>query len=107
MQRSATTFDLKVRTIDSPPVTERPASNRGVPVHMRINSLDLLDLHILNKQSMTLKKILADPSISSWLKDAIKTAYEQDPLDALRDARRLLNMLGERYTQVVNRSLAQ
>ena len=56
---------------------------------------------------MTLKEILADPSISSWLKDAIKTAYEQDPLDALRDARRLLNMLGERYTQVVNRSLAQ
>ena len=70
-------------------------------------SLDLLDLHILNKQSMTLKEILADPSISSWLKDAIITAYEQDPLDALRDARRLLKMLGERYTQVVNRSLAQ
>jgi hypothetical protein len=67
----------------------------------------LLDLHILNKQSMTLKEILADPSISSWLKDAIKTAYEQDPLDALRDARRLLKMLGERYTQVVNQSLAQ
>jgi hypothetical protein len=56
---------------------------------------------------MTLKEILADPSISSWLKDAIKTAYEQDPLDALRDARRLLKMLGERYTQVVNRSLSQ
>lgn len=52
---------------------------------------------------MTLKEILADPGISSWLKDAIKMAYEQDPLDALRDAHRLLKMLGERYTQVVNR----
>jgi hypothetical protein len=54
---------------------------------------------------MTLKEILADPGISSWLKDAIKMAYEQDPLDALRDAHRLLKILGERYTQVVNRDL--
>jgi hypothetical protein len=54
---------------------------------------------------MTIKEILADPSISSWLKDALKMAYEQDPLDALRDAHRLLKMLGERYTQVVNRDL--
>jgi hypothetical protein len=56
---------------------------------------------------VTLKEILADPSISSWLKDAIKTAYEQDPVDALRDCHRLLKMLGERYTQIVNRDLAQ
>jgi hypothetical protein len=56
---------------------------------------------------MTLKEILADPSISSWLKDAVKTAYEQDPVDVLRDAHRLLKMLGERYTQIVNRDLAQ
>jgi hypothetical protein len=54
---------------------------------------------------MTLPEILADPSNSSWLKDAIQRAYEQDPLDALRDAHRLLKMLGERYTQVVNRDL--
>jgi hypothetical protein len=52
---------------------------------------------------MTLKEILDDPSLSSWLKDAIEMAYEQDPLDALHDAHRLLKMLGERYTQLVNR----
>jgi hypothetical protein len=56
--------------------------------------------------SMTLKEILADPGISSWLKDAIKTAYERDPIDAMHDARRLLKMLGERYTKTVNRELA-
>ena len=55
---------------------------------------------------MTLKEILVDPSISSWLKDAIAAAYERDPVEALRDAHRLLKMLGERYTQVVNRDLA-
>jgi hypothetical protein len=48
----------------------------------------------------------ADPSISCWLKDAIKTAYERDPIEALHDARWLLEMLGERYAQVVNRGLA-
>jgi hypothetical protein len=52
---------------------------------------------------MTLKEILADPGISCWLKDAIKTAYERDPVDALHDAHRLLKMLGEWYTQIVNR----
>jgi hypothetical protein len=56
---------------------------------------------------MTLKEILADPNISSWLKNAIKTAYEQDAVDVLRDAHRLLKMLGERYTQIVNRDFAQ
>jgi hypothetical protein len=53
---------------------------------------------------MTPKEILEDPGISSWLKNAIKTAYERDPVDALHDARRLLRMLGERYTQIVNRA---
>ena len=52
---------------------------------------------------MNLNEILNDPGISYWLKDAIKTAYERDPVDALHDARRLLKMLGERYTQIVNR----
>jgi hypothetical protein len=54
---------------------------------------------------MTLKEILADPGLSYWLKDAIKTAYERDPVDALRDARQLLKMLGDRYTRIVNREL--
>jgi hypothetical protein len=52
--------------------------------------------------SMYLNEILEDPGISSWLKDAIKAAYERDPVDALHDARQLLKMLAERYTQIVN-----
>ena len=52
---------------------------------------------------MNLNEILEDPGISYWLKDAIKTAYERDPVDALHDARRLLKMLAERYTRIVNR----
>jgi hypothetical protein len=52
---------------------------------------------------MSLNEILADPGLSNWLKDAIKTAYERDPVDALNDVQRLLKMLGERYAQIVNR----
>jgi hypothetical protein len=55
---------------------------------------------------MSLNEILADPGLSNWLKDAIKTAYERDPVDALHDVQRLLKMLGERYTQIVNRDRA-
>ena len=51
---------------------------------------------------MNLNEILEDPGVSYWLKDAIKTAYERDPVDALHDARRLLKMLAERYTRIVN-----
>jgi hypothetical protein len=54
---------------------------------------------------MTLKEILADPSVSYWLKDALRTAYERDPVAALRDARQLLQLLGQRYTQIVNGEL--
>ncbi len=52
---------------------------------------------------MNLNEILEDPGISCWLKDAMKAAYERDPVEALHDARRLLKMLGERYTRIVNR----
>jgi hypothetical protein len=55
---------------------------------------------------MTLKDILADPSISHWLKDAFRTAYERDPVEAMRDAQKLLKLLGDRYAQIVTRELA-
>jgi hypothetical protein len=87
-----TSLEVAALTADFAAVTERSVPNRGVTNR--------------NKLNMTLKEILSDPSISSWLKDAVKTAYEQDPVDALSDAHRLLKILGERYTQIVNRDLA-
>jgi hypothetical protein len=56
------------------------------------------------KEGMTLKELLANPSVSQWLKDALMTAYDRDPVDAIRDAQSLLKLLGERYTQIVTRS---
>ena len=53
---------------------------------------------------MILEDILADQSVSCWLKDALRTSCERDPIDALLDARRLLKLLGDRYAQIVNRN---
>jgi len=50
------------------------------------------------------EEIFADQSVSCWLKDALLTSCERDPIDALLDARRLLKLLGDRYAQIVNRS---
>ena len=55
---------------------------------------------------MTAEEILADPTVSRWLKDALRAAYERDPVDAMHDARSLLKLLGERYTQIVTRELS-
>ena len=55
---------------------------------------------------MTAEEILADPTVSRWLKDALRAAYERDPVVAMHDARSLLKLLGERYTQIVTRELS-
>lgn len=36
---------------------------------------------------------LADPSTSYWLRDALKTAIKRDPVDALNDAEKLVELL--------------
>jgi len=38
-------------------------------------------------------QVLADPSTSYWLRDALKTALSRDPVDALRDAEMLVGLL--------------
>jgi hypothetical protein len=77
-----------------------------VPFWIRFLSIQFRNrLNCRNSLSMTIEEILADPSVSYWLKDALQAAYEQDPVDAMRDARWLLKLLGERYTQIVNRNL--
>ena len=44
--------------------------------------------------------VLADPSASYWLRDAIKSAMKRDPLDALRDAETLAEVLRENLAEI-------
>jgi hypothetical protein len=46
-------------------------------------------------------QILADPAASSWLKEAVKSALERDPVDALNDALALAGALEARLRAVL------
>lgn len=41
-------------------------------------------------------QILLDPSCSFWLKNALETALQRDPVDAANDAELLAKVLGDR-----------
>ena len=42
------------------------------------------------------KMLLTDPSVSFWLKKALKENLDRDPVDAVGDARLLRDVLNER-----------
>lgn len=52
-------------------------------------------------------EIYGDPCASYWLKDALATALERDPLDALRDAKTLLAVIKEWELDTTCYSLAK
>ncbi len=45
-------------------------------------------------------RTIGDPSTSDWLKKALADAMWRDPLNALRDAEMLVDMLGARLNAV-------
>ena len=50
------------------------------------------------------EEILDDPAASDWLKGALRTALERDPVDALNDALLLAATLEERLRAVLDLS---
>ena len=49
------------------------------------------------------KAILVDVSASSWVKDALRSALERDPVDALNDAETLVKTLRENLDDMQRR----
>lgn len=49
----------------------------------------------------TIGLILKDPAASYWLKDALKSAVERDPVDAVNDAAVLLKVLRHKLDNVM------
>lgn len=47
--------------------------------------------------------LVADPSTSYWLRDAVTKALERDPFDAERDALTLTSLLTRRVESIVAR----
>ena len=48
----------------------------------------------------TCEAILVDVSASSWVKDALRSALERDPVDALNDAETLVKALRENLDDI-------
>ncbi|TNC80206.1 MAG: hypothetical protein C9356_14865 [Oleiphilus sp.] len=44
------------------------------------------------------RSLLNDPSVSYWLKEQLEVLQKRDPLDALRDAETLVEVLREKTT---------
>jgi hypothetical protein len=47
-------------------------------------------------QNPDIARVLADPSASDWLKDAIRSSLVRDPVDAANDAEVLSQLLQQR-----------
>jgi hypothetical protein len=49
------------------------------------------------------EQVMRDPSASRWLKTALRTALERDPVDAVNDAFVLTGVLGHRLRDIGKR----
>ena len=49
-----------------------------------------------------IEDVLRDPAASFWLKNALKTALERDPVDAANDAEILLHLLNARLRTLLH-----
>lgn len=52
------------------------------------------------QEKLTPEQIAEDPAASLWIKDALKTALERDPVDAANDAEVLAAVLKDRCDEI-------
>ena len=50
----------------------------------------------------TIEEVMADQSASEWLKTALRSALERDPVDALNDTLALAGILEDRLRNVLD-----
>lgn len=62
----------------------------------------LMDDQKILAHKILVSNILKDPSVSFWLKNAIQTSIERDPVDALKDAEFLVGFLLFRLESVID-----
>jgi hypothetical protein len=56
---------------------------------------------VVNDHAVSVEAILADPTASTWLKNAVQTALSRDPVDAANDAEILMGVLESRAARVL------
>jgi hypothetical protein len=57
--------------------------------------------HAIFRAQPDIDQVLSDPSASDWIKRALRSAIERDPVDASNDAEVLARVLGNRCRQIL------
>lgn len=78
------------------------AQHEGVP-----SLIDISVVQAVLQKPVTSNQILADPSASFWIKDALRSALPRDPVDAANDAQVLAQVLEARCEETLKASLAE
>lgn len=47
--------------------------------------------------------VMTDPSVRTWVKDAITELEKRDPVDAADDAQMVADLMNQRCTEMLNR----
>ncbi len=55
----------------------------------------------------TIEGVLADPAVSLWLRNALRSALERDPVDAANDAEMLLRLLDDRLRALLKQQASR
>lgn len=50
---------------------------------------------------LSIKEVIDSPTVSYWLKDALKSALTRDPVDAVNDAELLVLILKDRMQRLL------
>jgi hypothetical protein len=54
-------------------------------------------------KQIEIEQVLADPAASFWLKEALSSALDRDPVDAANDAEVLAQLLDRRCQEILRR----
>jgi hypothetical protein len=54
-------------------------------------------------KQLEIEQVLTDPTASFWLKEALSSALDRDPVDAANDAEVLAQLLGRRCQEILGR----
>jgi hypothetical protein len=54
-------------------------------------------------KQLEIEQVLRDPAASFWLKDALLSALDRDPVDAVNDAEVLARLLERRCQEILGR----
>ena len=59
----------------------------------------------MDETAARIARVLTDPAVSDWLKSALRSALERDPVDAVNDALLLARVLDERVRELLRQEL--